>query len=104
MKKRSLLFMILMFLFSFGIYPLYWYIKFQIELKEQTNKGFGGLGHFLMTIITFGIYGIYWQYAAGKRLAKQGASDLSIIYLIFCFIALAFLNPFIMQSQANSLK
>jgi hypothetical protein len=104
MKKRSILLMIIFTIFTAGIYMLYWYIAFQVELKRETGKGFGGFGHFLMMILTFGIYAIYWQYAAGKRLADQGASDLSLIYLIFCFVALSWLNPFIMQSQANGLK
>ena len=86
-------------------YQLYWYIAFQVELKKATKEGFGGLGHFLASFFTLGIYNIYWQYAAGKRLAKQGASDHSLIYLIFCFIpGVAILNPFLMQHQANGLK
>ena len=58
----------------------------------------------LMLLFTFGIYGIYWQYAAGKRLAKQGAEDRSLIYLIFNFTPIAIINPFLMQQQANELK
>ena len=103
LKQRSIGMMIVLYLFTFGIYPIYWYIKFQMELKEKTGEGFGGLAHFLLTIVTFGIYAIYWQYAAGKRLAKLGATDNSVIYLIFCFVALSWLNPFMMQSQANKL-
>lgn len=76
---------------------------FQVELKKQTGEGFGGLGHVLMLLFTFGIYGIYWQYAAGKRLAKQGAEDMSIIYLILAIVVGGFLNPFLMQNQANKL-
>lgn len=76
---------------------------FQVELKKQTGEGFGGLGHILMLLFTFGIYGIYWQYAAGKRLAKQGAEDMSIIYLILAIVVGGFLNPFLMQNQANKL-
>ncbi|HHX78889.1 MAG TPA: DUF4234 domain-containing protein [Acholeplasmataceae bacterium] len=102
MTKRSIGVMILLYLFTFGIYPLYWYIKFQMELKERTGDGFGGLGHFLVSIVTFGIYSIYWQYAAGKRLAKQGVEDQSFLYLILAFF-FPILNPFLMQSQANRL-
>ena len=102
MTKRNIVTMLLLYLFTFGIYPLYWYIKFQMELKEKTGDGFGGLGHFLITIVTFGIYGIYWQYAAGKRLAKQGAQDNSVLYLILG-IFFPILNPFLMQDQANKL-
>jgi hypothetical protein len=104
MKQRSIVFMIIMTLVTAGIYGLYWYIAFQVELKKTTKEGFGGLGHFLATIFTFGIYSLYWQYAAGKRLAKLGASDWSLLYLILCFVGGAFLNPYLMQYQANNVK
>lgn len=103
MKKRSIFLMIVFTIITCGIYMFYWYIAFQVELKRQTNEGFGGLGHFLMLLFTFGFYAIYWQYAAGKRLAKQGASDLSLVYILLVLVGCS-LNPFIMQSQANSLK
>jgi hypothetical protein len=103
MTNRSIVTMIILMVITLGIYGLYWYIKFQMELKEQTGEGFGGLAHFLMTLVTFGIYSIYWQYAAGKRLNMQGGEDWSIIYLILCFVSLSWLNPFLMQHQANQL-
>ena len=104
MKKRSIGMMILLWIFTFGIYPIYWTCVFQQELKDKTGKGFGALGHFLMLIFTFGIYQIYWQYAAGKRLAALGAQDKSVMYLIFCFLCgLSVVNPFLMQSQANNI-
>lgn len=103
MTNRSIVMMIILLIITGGLYGLYWYIKFQMELKEQTGEGFGGLGHFLVTIVTLGLYSIYWQYAAGKRLANQGSDDWSIIYLILCFVSLSWLNPFLMQHQANQL-
>lgn len=104
MKKRSIIVMILLSIITLGIYQIYWTCSFQGQLKEKTGEGFGPLGHFVMILVTFGIYSIYWQFAAGRRLAKLGASDLSIMYLLFCFIAISFVNPFIMQSQANGLN
>jgi len=104
MKKRSLGTMILLFLFTFGIYPIYWNIKFQMELKEKTGEGFGGLGHFLMLIFTFGVYAIYWQYAAGKRIAKAGGNDNSILYLVLVLLGVgAVVNPFMMQNEVNNI-
>lgn len=103
MKKRNIVVMIVLSLVTFGIYSVYWNCAFQNELKKQTGEGFGWLGHLLMCLVTFGIYSIYWQYAAGKRLHKQGASDLSIVYLLLCFVGGSFLNPFLMQNQANKL-
>lgn len=104
MKKRSILAMILLTIVTFSLYMLYWYIAFQSDLKKKTGQGFGGFMHLVVTLLTFGIYYIYWQYAAGKRLAKLGASDNSVIYLVLTFIALVWLNPFLMQSAANNLK
>lgn len=104
MKKRSIGMMILLTIVTCGIYSIYWNISFQSELKKTTGKGFGGGMHFVMMLITFGIYSIYWQYAAGTRLADQGAENRGIIYLIFCFIGLSWLNPFLMQVQANKLS
>ena len=95
--------MILLFLFTFGIYPIVWTCMFQSELKAKTGDGFGAAGHFFMILLTFGIYYLYWQFAAGKRLAKQGAEDRAVIYLILGLI-FPILNPFLMQSQANNLK
>ncbi len=103
MKKRNLFVMILLTILTLGIYQFYWTCSFQNQLKEKTGQGFGGFGHLLMLIFTFGIYGVYWQYAAGARLAKLGASNYSALYLIFFFVFLSWLNPFLMQSQANKL-
>lgn len=103
-KERNILFMILMFIITFGLYALYWYMSFQNRLKKATGKGFNGLMHLIATIITLGIYGLYWQYAAGKRLAMLGASDNSVLYLILTILVFpSWLNPFLMQSAANKI-
>ncbi|MFK5883606.1 MAG: DUF4234 domain-containing protein [Candidatus Izemoplasma sp.] len=104
MTERGLVAIILLSIFTLGIYALYWMIVFQIELKKETDEGFNGFGHFLMLFFTLGIYSIYWQYAAGKRLAKQGAEDNSVLYLILALFGLSIVNMALMQNQANSLK
>ena len=96
--------MILLTIITFGLYELYWYIAFQMELKESTGEGFGGLGHLFVTIITFGIYYIVWQYYAGKRIEAVGGSDHSLLYLILTILALGWVNPFLMQNQVNNLS
>ncbi len=104
MKKRSIGVMVVLWLITFGVYPLIWYCSFQNQLKKTTGKGFGGAGHFFVSIFTLGIYFIYWQYAAGKRLAMLGAEDKSVLYLILAFVPLVgMICPFLMQSQANNL-
>lgn len=103
MKERSIFAMILLTIITLGLYMIYWYIAFQSELKEETDEGFGGFMHLIVTILTFGIYGLVWQYKAGKRLAMQGASDNSVLYIVLALLQLGWLNPFLMQSQANNL-
>ena len=104
MKKRSIGLMILLMIVTVGIYNLYWYCSFQNQLKKQTGEGFTGVGHFFVSMFTFGIYFVIWQYLAGKRLAKLGASDNSVLYLVLVLVGLGVLNPFLMQSAANGLK
>ncbi|WP_201756866.1 DUF4234 domain-containing protein [Isachenkonia alkalipeptolytica] len=104
MKKRSIGMMILLTIITLGIYEIYWYVAFQSELKEHTGEGFGGLGHLFVTIITFGIYYIVWQFLAGKRIAKLGGEDFSLLYLLLSLFVLSWINPFIMQSQVNGLR
>ncbi len=104
MRQRSIGMMILLTIVTLGIYALYWYISFQMELKQQTGEGFGGLGHFLMSIITFGIYTIYWYYKVGERLEKQGGPNNGILYLILVLVGFGWLNMFLIQSEANKLN
>lgn len=104
MKKRSIGLMIVGFLFTFGIYPIYWYCSFQNQLKKETGLGFGGFGHLMVTIFTLGIYGLYWSYAAGKRIEKLGGKDNSIIYLILSIFGLGFIAYLLMQSEVNQLE
>ena len=103
MKKRGIVAMIILSIVTFGIYSVYWQCSFQNQLKQQTQEGFGGVGHFFMCIFTFGIYPIYWSYAAGKRLNKLGATDQAVLYLVLTFVGFGWLNMFLMQSQANKL-
>ena len=105
MKQRSLGVMVVLFLFTFGIYPIVWTCLFQRDLKKVTGEGFGPHAHFWISVLTCGIYLLVWQYLAGKRLAKLGAEDRSIIYLILGLVGIgSIINPFLMQHQANNLK
>ncbi len=104
MKRRSVPMMILLTIVTLGLYELYWYIVFHEELRRSTGEGLSALVHIVLTIATFGIYYIVWQFLAGKRIAKLGGEDFSILYLILSLLALSWINPFIMQHQANTLQ
>ena len=104
MTKRSIGMMILLTFVSLGLYLIYWNIKFQVELKAKTGEGFGALGHILMLLFSFGIYVIYWQFAAGQRLGKAGANDYGVLYLVLSIVGFGWLNPFLMQVEANKIS
>lgn len=101
MRNRSVGMMILLSVITLGIYFIYWSVVFQSELKEKTGEGFGGLGHFLMLFVPF--YSLYWAYAAGKRIAKVGGDDDSLLYLLLSLFGFFIIVPFLMQSKANNL-
>ena len=104
MKKRSLVIMLLGFLFTFGIYPIYWYCSFQNQLKKHTGLGFGGFGHLMMSIFTLGIYPLYWSFVVGKRIAKLGGDDHGVVYLVLSLFGLGIVAYFLMQNQVNQLS
>ena len=104
MKKRNLLTMVLLIIFTFGIYGLYWYCSFQNQIKKETGEGFGGLGHLLMTFITFGIYSLYWSYAVGGRIEKAGGKNNGILYLVLTFLGLGIVAYLLMQDEVNKLS
>ncbi len=93
--------MILLLIVTLGIYGIYWTVAFQNDIKRQTGEGFGGIVHLILIFVTFGIYYLYWCYKTGERLEKIGASNQGVIYLILNFVALGWLNPFLMQAESN---
>lgn len=103
MQKRNILTMVLLYLFTFGIYPLYWYCSFQNQINKKTGKGFTGVGHFFMSIITFGIYPLYWSYAVGGRIKSLGGKDNGILYLILTLFGLAIVAHPLMQDEVNKI-
>lgn len=103
MKRRGIVAFLLLSFFTLGFYMIYWYIKFQIELKSQTNEGFGGLGHFFVTIFTFGIYSLIWNYKVGARLEMLGAKNDGVIYLVLSLFGLGIVSYALMQNEANSI-
>ena len=103
MKKRNLIVMVLLLLFTFGIYGVYWYCSFQNQLKKQTGLGFGGIMHLVVTILTFGIYGLYWTFVVGQRLEKLGGVNNGLVYFLLGLFGLEMIAWPLMQNDANQI-
>ena len=101
MTKRSIVSLVLLMIFTFGIYALYWYFKFHSEIREASGEGASGGLHFL-GLFTFGIYPIYWVYKTSKRIARLGGEDNAVLNLVLCFIC-GIVSYCLMQNEVNKL-
>ncbi|MBQ8036830.1 MAG: DUF4234 domain-containing protein [Proteobacteria bacterium] len=72
--ERSIVFVIIAYIFTLGIYGLYWLIRFQNDVHRRTGEGFGGWGTVGICIVTWGIYNYYWYYVTSHRLIKAGVT------------------------------
>lgn len=72
---RSLLFYIVLSIFTCGIYSYYFIYSIARDVNEACRgdyKNTGGLLKFIvLSILTCGIYGIWWEYNLGNRLAEN---------------------------------
>ena len=103
LQRRSGCMMVLLFFITFGIYPIYWFIKFNAEVREASGEGQSGCMHILLAIITFGIYVYVWEYQTAKRLHKLGGADNSVVVLVLSLFGLAIVSWVLLQSEANKL-
>lgn len=111
MYKRSVGLSIFLCFITFGIYPIYWFVKLTNEtntLAKRENSTSGGLA-FLLWILTGGLYSIYWSYKWGEyqdeALEAYGLpkKDNSVLYLILSLLCLDFVVWAMMQSTLNSM-
>lgn len=110
MTKREIWVVIVLSLFTFGIYYLYWIYAFSNDIKTALDDSeINPTLELLLTIITCGIYGYYWMYKYGKLIAKtqdkfnMTIEDNAILYLILSIFGFSIINQGIMQSQINNI-
>ena len=103
MKKRSMVFMILMSIFV-PFYAIYWYCSFQNQLKKTTGKGCGGFGHLMATLFSFGIYGLVWSWKVGGRIESLGGKNNKVVYFVLSLFGLSLISYFLMQHEVNCIK
>ncbi|MCL2177025.1 MAG: DUF4234 domain-containing protein [Firmicutes bacterium] len=108
LTKRSIPLTIIFSFLTFGIYAIYWYIKFHSEVRQASGQGASTVLHVLGLLFTFGIYPIIWVYFASKRLASIGAQDQSTLNLILGVAGLftgitLYVAWCLMQNEANGL-
>jgi hypothetical protein len=55
-RQRGVGFVILMYIFTFGIYAIYWYYKSFEELKHYRKQGVGGVAGALLAFIIVSVF------------------------------------------------
>ena len=114
-KDRSIPLAILFFIFTFGIYGLYWIYKLHDDtnaIASRRNELHPALV-VLLCIITFGIFQIYWAYTQGEKFKEEArrrgsneADDCPILYLVLqianYFVGVtSIVNLALMQDRVN---
>jgi hypothetical protein len=105
-KKRELLWLIVLSMVTFGIYGFYWIYKLAKDVNAicdgDGNKTSGLLKYWFFSLITLGIYSLVWLYMLGDRLHDNAQrynlafkENGGIILLWFILGSFIFIGPFI---------
>ena len=97
-KERNIVIVVLLYFFTFGIYPIYIFFKFGAELQREAliQRTPVQLTHpliaLLLGFITFGIYSLYYVYKQAVVLEQIGRKynfvSISPVLILFTSIFL----------------
>jgi len=112
-RVRDVAVVVLLTIFTFGIYWIYWLIVTNDEIENTLRFHDGSVPSggivFLLSIVTCGIYTIYWWYKQGQRISylqrehNLPPNDNSVLYLILSLVGLSIISQALMQSDLNAI-
>ncbi len=107
-QKRGIVELILLSVFTCGLYNIYLYYKQADEISMLTGTKSDGLMEVLLVFVTCGIYGIYWQYKYAKRIYEfrkfNGAidcDDITVLNVILSIFGFTLIAQAILQNEIN---
>ena len=103
LERRDVIMCYILNIVTFGIYFIYWMIKFHSEVRETTGHGASTGLHIVGLLFGFGIYQLYWLYRTSERLSDYtkssspsfNATDRALMTMLLPF------GWLLLQSQAN---
>ncbi len=107
MKNRSVLAVVLLTIFTLGIYEIYWfYVMTEDMNKKDSSKPqvMNAIVALLLGIITCGIYQIYWFYRFYDKSDAITKKNNVIIYFILGFFGFSIVSNALLQSDINQLE
>lgn len=96
MTKRSPLSVILLTLFTFGIYGIYW----EVKTKGEMNALGADIPTALLIIVP--IANIWWMWKYGQGVEKVTGNKLNGLLVFIGFVAIGFIMMAIVQDSFNN--
>ena len=105
MKERSVVSVLLLSIFTCGIYAIYWTYATAKELneKEPEEPLMNYILAILLGIITCGIYSIYWMFKFYKKVDSVTGEDNFVLNFILSLIGLNLVSTCIVQNSINNM-
>lgn len=103
MTKRSVVSVILLTIFTCGIYQIYWLYVTANELNaEQPEDSLTNyIIAILLSVVTCGIYGVYWFYKFYKKVdSVTGENNILLNFILHIFTG-AVVSTAIVQDSIN---
>jgi len=96
-KKRNIILLYVLWIFTFGIYAIYWLVPTKKEMNEQGAK--------IPTawLIIIPIVNIYWGYKYCEGFAVNIKKDNNTILWFVLYLVIGIIIPGIVQSELNKL-
>lgn len=104
MTKRSVAAVVLLSIFTCGIYMIYWYYVTANELNNE-KPGEDELTNYIVAIllsfVTCGIYMIYWLYKFYAKVDSVTGKQNAIVNFIISFFLTTIVPMALVQSSVN---
>lgn len=103
MKNRSVVSVILLSIFTCGIYSLYWCYVTTEELNaaDHDEPLMNYILSILLSLVTCGVYGIYWAYKFYQKADKVTGSNNLILNFILHIFGFSIVSMAITQDEIN---
>ena len=107
-RQKSIVAVLLLTLFTCGIYGLYWIYDTTTQVKSVLGKSNSAGMDLLLCIICFP-YAYYWYFRTSKELAEAEktvglpGTDNAVINLVLLVFGLGIVSILIMQGQLNGI-
>lgn len=105
MKIRSVVSVVLLSLFTCGIYSIYWmYVMAEdMNQKEPNDPLMNYILAILLGLVTCGIYAVYWMYKFYKKLDSITGENNCLLNLILSLLCSSIVGSAIAQSSVNNM-